>query len=218
MGMTHRQVVAFIADPNRPAKFRDAVQALCERLFPWTVDNLLAHLPVVGTIPEQFAYDSSEEKLYAKYCDMVVLGFFEVNGMMGKLSERRGGAPDVIASCKEHYTIVADVKAFRATRTAKNPKDYKIDALNTWRIKHAANYACIVASQYPSSRSRVYQEAIQRQVVLLRFSDIEEILSRYGALRCERLEKLWRLTTYFQTPQVTGDEYWAMVKKVMEAL
>ena len=54
--------------------------------------------------------------------------------MDSRLCEERGDYADVIAKTK-NYTIVADAKGFRLSRTALNPKDYKIEALNGWRKK-----------------------------------------------------------------------------------
>ncbi len=110
----------------------------------------------IGTIPEKIQHDSTEEKLYSKVSDLVLVKAFQYLGMCAAAVTERGDAADIIAkSIAGHkYSLVADAKCFRLSRTAKNQKDFKVSNLSDWR--GAENeYAVLVAPyfQYPSKKS-----------------------------------------------------------------
>ena len=65
--------------------FEGRVKALQEALGKWDVASLAHHLGHVGVIPGLFEHDSAEEKLYAKYCDILVCAFFDLYGMESHL-------------------------------------------------------------------------------------------------------------------------------------
>jgi uncharacterized protein YydD (DUF2326 family) len=73
----------------------------------------------------------------------------------------RGNSADVFGKTK-NYTIVGDAKTFRLSRTAKNQKDFKVSALDTWRREN--NYAVLVAPlmQYPTKKSQIYEQAVKK--------------------------------------------------------
>lgn len=50
----------------------------------------------------------------------------------------RGDAADVEA-VSSNFSFVADAKAFRLSRTARNQKDFKVQAMDRW--KHGTPYA-----------------------------------------------------------------------------
>lgn len=215
MTITYDQVLNFInASRGTGLAFPDKVAHLESALRPWDVAMLKEHLKLAGVIPESYYHDSSEEKLYGKYCDIVVLGFFEVNGLSVQLYKKRGGAPNLIGTCEDAYRIIADAKAFRASRTALNPKDYKIDAINMWRIEANADYACLIASRFPGPRSRLYREAVEKGVVLLLFKDLETIISKYGPMDCKRLKPLWEFCASLSNISlIDGDLYWEALRE-----
>ena len=150
---------------------------LMKELGEWDVEKLSQHLSHAGIIPEMYDHDSSEEKLYAKYCDILLFAFFKLYGMKSELVKERGDSPDVIGTNQNQYKIVADAKAFRLSRTALNPKDYKIDPVNQWRVNEEADYACLVTSFFPGERSRLFQEAVDRHVTLLTYPQLQFIIS-----------------------------------------
>lgn len=122
----------------------------------------------IGTIPEAIAHDSTEEKLFSKASDAVLARAFREIGLKAKVLKERGDSADVLAESSIHgYTLVADAKAFRMSRTAKNQKDFKVVALSGWR--NDADYAVLCAPyfQYPSKGSQIYAQAIQHNVCLL---------------------------------------------------
>ena len=140
---------------------------------------LIGHLRLCGAIPESYAYDSSAEKLYAKYTDVVIHEAFKAIGLVSVVLSERTGAADVECEC-ESYSFVADAKAFRMSRTAKNQKDFKVQALDSW--KRGKRYAMVVCPVYqlPSRTSQIYQQAIARSVCIYTYTHLA-CLVRYAA-------------------------------------
>jgi len=102
--------------------------------FISTTDNFLDLISQIGTIPECLAHDSTEEKLFSKASDAVLSRAFRELGLKSTVASERADSADVIAQSLIHdYTLVADAKAFRLSRTAKNQKDFKVTALSGWR-------------------------------------------------------------------------------------
>jgi type II restriction enzyme len=189
------------------------VNAIQEEIGEWDENKLKYHLSHVGVIPETFEHDSSEEKLYAKYCDMLIYAFFRLYGMKAELITTRGDRPDVIGKFQNKYVIVADAKAFRLSRTALNPKDYKISALGRWREQQKANYACLVSSFFPKGRSRLFQEAVTHKVTLLSYAHLLYILSDPNWKSID-LESLWQIPySLSQTKSINSDAYWNALKE-----
>lgn len=125
-------------------------------------------LKQIGTIPEAIVHDSTEEKLFSKASDAVLARAFREIGLKSTVMRGRGDSADVLAKSPTHgYTLVADAKAFRMSRTAKNQKDFKVVALSGWR--RDADYAvlCSPYFQYPFTKSQIYEQAIQNNVCLL---------------------------------------------------
>jgi type II restriction enzyme len=118
--------------------------------------DVLSH---IGTIPESIGHDSTEEKLFAKTSDAALSRAFREIGLKSCLIKARANSADAQAESPIHgYTLVADAKAFRMTRTAKNQKDYKIAALSGWR--HGSEYAVLCAPffHYPKTTSQIYAQ------------------------------------------------------------
>jgi type II restriction enzyme len=131
-------------------------------------DNFIAILEQIGIIPEAIAHDSTEEKLFAKASDIVLARAFREIGLKSAVIRERADSADVQAeSTLFGYTLVADAKAFRMSRTAKNQKDFKVVALSGWRKD--ANYAVLCAPyfQYPKSQSQIFAQSIENNVCLL---------------------------------------------------
>lgn len=142
--------------------------------------SLLDHLRLCGDIPESYGHDTSEEKLYSKYTDILLAVAFRQIGFQSLVLTERADAADVEV-IGSGYNFVADAKAFRLSRTAKNQKDFKVQAMDGW--KHGKEYAVLVAPLYqlPNRSSQIYQQAITRDVCILSYSHLA-ILLRYGAL------------------------------------
>lgn len=148
---------------------------------------LLDHLRVCGAMPEQYGHDSSEEKLYSKYTDAVITDSLAALGLRSAIITARADAADVQARGHD-YSLVADAKAFRLSRTAKNQKDFKVQAMDGWR--NGLDYAVIVCPIYqlPSRTSQIYQQAVARNVCILSYSHLAALVGfamRRGALAAE---------------------------------
>lgn len=134
------------------------------------------HLRLCGAIPESYSHDSSEEKLYSKYTDCVISEALTAIGMKSVVLDARGDSADVEAVHKS-FSLVADGKAFRLSRTAKNQKDFKVQAMDGWRA--AMDYAAVVCPIYqlPTKSSQIYAQAIARNVALLSYSHLSTLVS-----------------------------------------
>ena len=170
--------VARIGDGSEP--FSDESTALLESLRREIDDDgteaLLHHLRLCGAVPEQYSRSSSQEKLYSKYTDAVVSEALGAMGLTSVVLDARADAADVQARAKD-YSLVADAKAFRLSRTAKNQKDFKVQSMDSWRS--GLDYAVIVGPiyQFLSGNSQIYQQAIARNVCLLSFSHLACLVS-----------------------------------------
>lgn len=102
---------------------------------------LIDHLRLCGSIPEHYGHDTSEEKLYSKYTDALLAATFRHVGLTSLVLSQRADAADVEA-VGANYSLIADAKAFRLSRTAKNQKDFKIEAMHAW--KHGKPHAMVV--------------------------------------------------------------------------
>jgi hypothetical protein len=128
-----------------------------------------------GILPEMFQHDSSEEKLWAKYSDIVLAKCFTYLGINSIVLRTRGNSADVFGKAPT-YTIVGDAKTFRLSRTAKNQKDFKVKALDDWRREDT--YAVLVSPllQYPTNKSQIYNQAIERNVTLISYTHMKLLL------------------------------------------
>lgn len=147
----------------------------------------------IGTIPESIEASSSEEKLFSKASDCVLARCFTELGMPSIAVNERGNSADIIARSVHGYTLVADAKTFRLSRTAKNQKDFKIDTLSNWRgMEH--NFAILVAPyfQYPHTESQIYSSALDKEVCLLSWEHILFLLiNNVRETDAFSLEQLW---------------------------
>lgn len=149
----------------------------------------------IGTIPENIDYDSSEEKLYSKASDIILARCFRELGLAAKALDERADSADILAESTKgyKYSLVADAKCFRLSRTAKNQKDFKVSNLSDWRGSEN-EYAVLVAPyfQYPQTRSQIYSKALTHNVCLLAWEHIS-LLLEHNVKETEMfsLESLW---------------------------
>ena len=153
-------------------------QEISDEVNQHGVNPLLGHLRLCGAIPEVYGHDSSEEKLYSKYTDIVIHEAFMAVGLTSLVLKERADVADVECVCDE-YSFVADAKAFRLSRTAKNQKDFKVQALDSW--KHGKPFALLVCPIYqlPSRTSQIYQQAAARSVCICSYTHLA-VLLRYA--------------------------------------
>lgn len=166
----------------------------------------------VGIMPEVFEHDSSEEKLWSKFSDLILSKTLGYLGLPSEVLRTRGNSADVYSKTK-NYTLVSDAKCFRLSRTAKNQKDFKVKALDDWRRKDT--YALLVSplSQYPADKSQIYPQAVSQNVTLLSYIHLQFLIEkRTGG----NLEDLWKLPIYISKnykvqDQKRGQTYWHAV-------
>ncbi|MFA5404767.1 MAG: HindIII family type II restriction endonuclease [Ignavibacteria bacterium] len=140
-----------------------------------------------GILPEMFDHDSSEEKLWAKLSDIILSQTLNHLGIKSEVLGARGNSADVYGKTNK-YTIVGDAKTFRLSRTAKNQKDFKVSALDSWRQDN--NYAVLVAplAQYPNRASQIYNQAIDKNVTLLSYTHLYFLLDYHES---HDLQPIW---------------------------
>jgi len=178
-------------------------------------DQFLSHIDHAGVIPECFNHDSTEEKLFAKYCDFLLTRFFNELGLEALTILERSDAADVQAKQDDH-TLVGDAKAFRLSRTAKNAKDFKVEALNSWR--KGADYACLIGPlyQYPNTKSQIYSQSIRYNVTLLSYTHLAFLLRNKQSLLKNSLKSLWELPKSLKLSQSAKDYWTVLDKKILD--
>lgn len=179
--------------------------------------SLISHLRLCGAIPESFGHDSTEEKLYSKYTDMLLNACFNYLGLTSIVLTERADAADVEVVGKG-YSFVADAKAFRLSRTAKNQKDFKIQAMDTW--KRGKPYALVICPLYqlPTKASQIYQQAGSRNVTILSYSHLAVLISKFSAKPNNSASKL--LHKIFKaiesmSPSKNANAYWSLLNRTM---
>lgn len=201
--------------------FADNSEVLSERLQEEIKNNgflsLISHLRLCGDIPEWYGHDTSEEKLYSKYTDILLCEAYKLLGMKSIVLTERGDAADVEAFA-DTYSFVADAKAFRLSRTAKNQKDFKIEALNRW--KYGKPYAMVVCPIYqlPAKQSQIYHSAITREVCIFTYSHLSIlILFAQGTSTNLAQELLYKIFENIKAinPTKSSIEYWLNLNKTM---
>lgn len=180
-------------------------------------EALLQHLRICGAVPEQYAHDSSEEKLYSKYTDAVVSEALGAIGLRSTIITTRADAADVQARSRQ-FSLVADAKAFRLSRTAKNQKDFKVQAMDLWR--GGLDFAVLVGPiyQFLSRNSQIYQQAIVRNVCLLSFSHLACLVAlayQEGANVAENsLHRILKTVTVLH-PSKSAVDYWIGINRAL---
>jgi HindIII-like restriction endonuclease len=201
------EIVSFI---RQVAKTPTAFDQLESHLATLSRENLSAELIDCGIIPEGFDHDSSEEKLWAKYCDILFGLALNYLKIPAQVIRARGDSADVLGQT-ESYTLVGDAKAFRLSRTAKNQKDFKVSALDDWRKGNT--YACLVAPlyQYPAHLSQIYAQAEVKNVTLLSYVHLKFLLDNSPK---SSLEDLWGVAGNL-SPSKEARIYWGTLDKVV---
>lgn len=175
--------------------FKQATEEIRTFIDRMDVQDFKEIVKQIGTIPEVIEHDSTEEKLYSKASDIVLARCFRELGLASRALEERADSADIIAESKMgyHYSLVADAKCFRLSRTAKNQKDFKVSNLSDWRGSEN-EYAVLVAPyfQYPQKTSQIYSKALENNVCLLTWEHMSIMLDRdVKESETFSLESLW---------------------------
>lgn len=192
-------------------------QELADEISVEGVNTLINHLRLCGNIPETYSHDSSEEKLYSKYTDILIAQSYKALGMNSLVLKERSDAADVEAFTT-NFSLVADAKAFRLSRTAKNQKDFKVQAMHTW--KRGKPYAMIVCPIYqlPNTSSQIYLQATTQNVCIFTYSHLALLLN-YSLLESVT-EAQCLLYEIFKTiaalnPSKSATDYWLAINKTI---
>lgn len=180
---------------------------------------IIKELIQVGIMPEVFEHDSSEEKLWSKFSDLILSKSLGYLGLPSEVLRTRGNSADVYSRAQK-YTLVSDAKCFRLSRTAKNQKDFKVKALNDWRREDT--YALLVSplSQYPADKSQIYPQAVSQNVTLLSYVHLQFLIDK--GVR-GNLDDLWKLPIYISKnykvqEQKRGQTYWHAIDSLVCAI
>ncbi|MDR0573955.1 MAG: HindIII family type II restriction endonuclease [Tannerella sp.] len=181
------------------------------------ISSLINHLRLCGNIPESYGHDTSEEKLYSKYTDCLLSLTYKALGLKSIVLKERADAADVEIFAKD-YSFVADAKAFRLSRTAKNQKDFKVQAMHSW--KRGKPYAMVVCPIYqlPTSSSQIYQQATTQNVCIFTYSHLALLLSyteMEGQEKAKRLLKKIFETVKALNPSKNATDYWLAINKTI---
>jgi type II restriction enzyme len=179
------------------------------------VSSIIDHLRLCGDIPEQYDHDSSEEKLYSKYTDALLSHAFASTGLKSLILTERGDSADVEAFGK-NYSLVADAKAFRLSRTAKNQKDFKVAAMDKW--KRGKPYAVVVCPIYqlPVRSSQIYEQATSHDVCIFTYSHLSVLVAfaAAGGNSDSLLHGILKSVTAIN-PSKDAIAYWTSVNRAM---
>jgi hypothetical protein len=179
--------------------------------------SLIDHLRLCGNIPESYGHDTSEEKLYSKYTDCLLSLAYTALGLKSLVLKERADAADVEVFAKD-YSFVADAKAFRLSRTAKNQKDFKVQAMHGW--KRGKPFAMVVCPIYqlPTSSSQIYQQATTQNVCIFTYSHLALLLSYSeveGQAKAQQLLKTIFEIIQALNPSKNATDYWLAINKVI---
>jgi hypothetical protein len=181
------------------------------------ISTLLGHLRLCGAMPEIYGHDTSEEKLYSKYTDVVIFEAYLSIGFTSLVLKERADVADV-ECVNDQYSFVADAKSFRLSRTAKNQKDFKIQAMDNW--KHGKPYAMVVCPIYqlPCRTSQIYQQAAARSVCILTYNHLAVIV-RYANLVSQKkaMELIYEIfrTVEAMNPSKSSNSYWQAINRTI---
>lgn len=208
--MKRRDIIRLVVDIIGDERPFDALERCFASL---SKGELKLQLLECAIIPESLAHDSSEEKLWSKYCDILLAHAWSYVGIPSEVLRARGDSADVFGRA-DGYTVVGDAKAFRLSRTAKNQKDFKIKALDDWRKGNT--YACLVSPlyQYPQRSSQIYDQAVAHNVTLLSYTHLRFLLDH---VKGQNLLPLWEVGRQLKRGK-TAELYWSAVDETVTSV
>lgn len=180
-------------------------------------DTILGHLRMCGAIPEEINHDSSEEKLYSKYTDIVLDRVFNLIGLGSSVISARADVADVDVNF-DKYSFVADAKAFRLSRTAKNQKDFKVSSMNKWKYEKDCALLVCPSYQVPSKKSQIYYDATNLNVLIISYEHLAMLLNLSFKKGIEDSKELLRkLFSSIENASITdkANSYWSLVNQTI---
>lgn len=161
-------------------------------------------------IPEKIRVSSSEEKKFAKECDIVISNGFEVLGYEKEIFTTRSNSADAKIWNNDHSAVI-DSKASRCRRNPYNPKDFKIYSVDKWRMEH--KHAIIIAPWHTfssSKNSQIYNHAKECNVTLLTYGRFCFLVNEYTGQ--EDLKHIWEINNYLKIRKC-NNFYWDELDK-----
>lgn len=200
---------------NRDLTFQQKCLLLEQRLNNVTKQELINNLVEFSVIPESFSPDSTEEKLWAKFSDMLLAKSFNFLDFETQVILQRSNSADVTAT-HENYSLVADAKTSRLSVSTTNPKDLKIPAINGWR-GNTHDYSILLAPfrLFFKNRSQIYSEAVFHNVTLISYIHLSFLLIHYDS---SDLVSLWTVGQNLQQPAYDFQKakpYWERVENTV---
>lgn len=211
--MDHYGVVERIVE-LADGDFQGAVAEIEQEISDCSKEELIDHVKHAGAIPERFGHDSTEEKVFSKYTDIVFAESLSRLGFTASIIDAGGDAADLEAEYFD-YDLVGDAKAHRLSLSTLNQKDLKIDALGQWRGE--SDHACLLGPMhwYFSTKSQAYRDSIRHGVTLLSYMHLVFFLRADGIGPAE-LKPLWEVSSNLEESKA-ADPYWeATMEKVLE--
>lgn len=185
---------------------------------------LIVNLYTCGDIPENFGHDTTEEKIYSKYTDCILSETFKFLNISSSVLDERSDAADVEGKFLEsEKTFVADAKAFRLTRTAKNQKDFKVNSMNKW--KYGRNYALLVCPIYqlPNIKSQIYDQAVKTNVLIFTYTHLIMLLKYSKILKKNKAKienffiKIFESNKNNKSIEIDAKNYWAKINNCFKS-
>jgi hypothetical protein len=213
--MTYQESLEHISDlaSDDSTTFSEAGMSLEDNLRGLPQESVYHHLARAGAIPESVGQNSTKEKLYAKYCDVIFAEGMSHLGFEAEALDARGDEGDVDA-VGDNYKVVGDAKAFRLSRTATNQKDFKVEALNEWA--GSAEYSCLLCPlyRYPNTRSQIYSQSIRYGVTLLSYTHLAFMVDNSSGLTTDDWETVWKECSTLNSGK-DAPEYWQSIDQTI---
>jgi type II restriction enzyme len=201
-----RQIISDISNDD---SFENSTKQIEKVINNCNKQDLIQIISEIGVIPETIEHDSSEEKLFSKTTDFVLARAFSEIGIKSIALKERANSADVIATSRIHgYSLVADAKAFMLSRTAKNQKDFKVKSMVDW--KQDSDYSVLVCPyfQYPKSSSQIYAQAIEGNVCLFSWEQMQFLLeNNIHETRNLSLAPIWNISDTLRTRIIAAETH-----------
>lgn len=194
--MNFCELKSIIKDFSVNKNFQDASEKIQNIIFSLNKTDFIPLITEIGSIPEDIAHDSTEDELYTKVSDIILAKCFMELGLKAQVIRERANCADVMAQSIYHdYSLVADAKSFRLSRTAKNQKDFKVESMVHWRCDNDYSVLCCPYFQYPKNSSQIYGSAINGNVSLFSWEYFSILLQENIAETPEiNLADLWNFS------------------------
>lgn len=152
-----------------------SISELSNYLETITQEDLLDIILHIGTIPEMIQPSSTLEKIYTKVSEIILAKAFNQLGFQSQVIHTRSNTGDVLITSPLNYTVMVDCKCFRATRTAKNQKDFKIASLSQWKKENT--YALLVMPEHQITENhQIYKQSTQYNVQIIYWETLAMLL------------------------------------------